>query len=108
MPKSLKNGEYLQAGLKAAIGDHPIVGQIRGVGSWHAVDFTSDRKTKAAFEDDTVKSIARRMLDLGVIASAIGTSIEVAPALIVTHNDLDRTVDTLKKAIDDVAALSAR
>jgi adenosylmethionine-8-amino-7-oxononanoate aminotransferase len=48
------------------------------------------------------------MLDLGVIASPIGTSIEVAPALIVTHDDLDQTVDTFKKAIDDVASLSAR
>jgi adenosylmethionine-8-amino-7-oxononanoate aminotransferase len=48
------------------------------------------------------------MLDLGVIASAIGTSIEVAPPLIVKDGDLDRTVDTFKKAIDDVAALSAR
>ena len=48
------------------------------------------------------------MLDLGVIVSAIGTSVEVAPPLIVTHDDMDRAVDTFKKAIDDVAALSAR
>jgi adenosylmethionine-8-amino-7-oxononanoate aminotransferase len=108
IPKSLENGRYLQAGLQAAIGDHPMVGQIRGMGSWHAVDFTSDKKTKAAFEDDTVRRIARRMLDLGVIVSPIGTSVEVAPPLIVTHDDLDRTVETFKKAIDDVAALSAR
>jgi adenosylmethionine-8-amino-7-oxononanoate aminotransferase len=55
-----------------------------------------------------VKKIARRMLDLGVIVSAIGTSVEVAPPLIVTHDDLDRTVATFKRAIDDVAGLSAR
>jgi putrescine---pyruvate transaminase len=78
------------------------------MGSWHAVDFTPDKTTKATFEDDTVRRIARRMLDLGVIASPIGTSIEVAPALVVTHDDLDQTVDTFKKAIDDVASLSAR
>ena len=108
IPKSLENGKYLQAGLKAAIGDHPMVGQIRGMGSWHAVDFTSDKTTKAAFEDDTVRRIVRRMLDLGVIASAIGTSIEVAPPFIVTHDDLDRTVDTFKQAIDDVAARRLR
>lgn len=104
IPKSLENGEYFLAGLRTAIGDHPMVGQIRGMGSWHAVDFTSDKKTKAAFEDDTVKRIARRMLDLGVITSAIGTSIEVAPALIVTRADLDRTIETFKTAIDDIAA----
>ena len=77
------------------------------MGSWHAVDFTSDKKTKAAFEDDTVRQIARRMLDLGVIVSAIGTSVKITP-LIVTHDDLDETIGTFKKAIDDVAALSAR
>jgi putrescine---pyruvate transaminase len=54
-----------------------------------------------------VRRIVRRMLDLGVIASAIGTSIEVAPPLIVTHDDMDRTVDTFRKAIDDVVSLGA-
>jgi putrescine---pyruvate transaminase len=103
IPRSLQNGEYLQEGLRANIGDHPIVGEIRGMGSWHAVEFTSDRATKAAFEDDTVKKIARRMLDLGIIVNAIGRSIELAPPLIVTRTDLDRTVDTFKTAIDDVA-----
>ena len=47
------------------------------------------------------------MLDLGVIVSPIGTSVEVAPPLIVTHDDMDRTVDTFKRAIDDVASASA-
>ena len=31
IPRSLENGAYLQAGLRAAIGDHPMVGQIRGM-----------------------------------------------------------------------------
>ena len=40
---------------------------------WLAVDFTADKKTKAPFADDTVKTVVRRMKDLGVLASAIGT-----------------------------------
>src|SRR5947199_6558563 len=32
-----------------------------------------------------------RSVDLGVIVSPIGTSIEVAPPLIVTHDDIDRS-----------------
>lgn len=108
IPKSLEDGKYFQVALNAAIGDHPNVGQIRGMGSWHAVDFTSNRETKAPFEDDTVKRIARRMLDLGVISSAIGTSVEVAPPLIVTHADLDRTVEAFTAAIDDVATARIR
>ena len=81
IPKSLENGKYLQAGLQAAIGDHPMVGRDSRHGKLARGRLHLGQKTKAAFEDDTVRQIARRMLDLGVIVSAIGTSIEVAPAL---------------------------
>jgi putrescine---pyruvate transaminase len=59
IPRGKANGEYFLAALKAALGSHPIVGQVRGIGHWHAVDFTADKQTKAPFGDDTVSSPAR-------------------------------------------------
>jgi putrescine aminotransferase len=70
---------------------------------WHAVDFTVDKKTKAPFADDTVKAVVRRMHDLGVIASPIGTAFEMAPPLIATRAELDRTVEVARQAIDEIA-----
>lgn len=103
IPRGKANGEYFLAALKAALESHPIVGHVRGIGHWHAVDFTSDKKTKAPFADDTVKAIVRRMRDHGVIASAIGTALEMAPPLVVSRADLDTAVEVCARSVDEVA-----
>ena len=101
--KARQNGDYFLGELKAALANHPIVGDIRGIGHWHAVDFSADKKTKAPFADDTVKAIVRRMHELGVIASAIGTALEMAPPLIVTRSDLNRAVEVCAQAVSEIA-----
>ncbi len=101
--KARDNGAYMLAELKTALGGHPIVGDVRGIGYWHAVDFTSDRSTKAAFSDDTVKVIVERMYKYGVMAHAIGTALEMAPPLVVTRADIDRAVEVCARSVTEVA-----
>jgi adenosylmethionine-8-amino-7-oxononanoate aminotransferase len=98
-----ENGAYFADALKVALGDHPIVGQTRGLGMWHAIDFTADKKTKAAFTDDTVPAIVRRMKKHGVLVNPSGTSIEIAPPLTVTRSDLDQTVEVAARSITEIA-----
>jgi putrescine---pyruvate transaminase len=92
-----------QEEMKAAFGNHPIVADIRGRGFWQAVDFTADKSTRAAFQDDTVKQIARRTRQHGVVVTPIGTAIEIAPPLISTEDDLRQCTAALAKAIDEIA-----
>ena len=100
--RAFENGVYFQAALQDAVGDHPIVGDVRGIGMWHAVDFTADRATKAPFIDDTVAAVVRRMYEQGVIASPIGTALEMAPPLIASRGDLDLAAEVTARAIADV------
>jgi putrescine---pyruvate transaminase len=102
--KARDNGRYFLDRLKALLADSPIVGDVRGLGMWLAVDFTQDKKTKAPFTDDTVKRIVRRMKDLGVLSSAIGTALEMAPPLISNRAELDRAAEATAQAVKDVAA----
>ena len=71
---------------------------------WHAVDFTSDHRTKAPLGREHIKAIAHRVWQKGVIVSAIGDAIEIAPPLITSRADLDHTVRVLADAIREVAA----
>lgn len=96
-------GEYMLDSLHEFLDPHPIVGDVRGKGMWLAVDFTADKETKAPFTDDTVKAVVARMYDHGVIASAIGTSFEIAPPLISTKADLDEAVRVAAQAINEIA-----
>ncbi|MBJ3778476.1 aminotransferase family protein [Acuticoccus mangrovi] len=102
--KALANGVYFQDALKKTILPLPIVGDVRGLGHWHAVDFTTDKATKAAFADGTVKAVADRMFELGVLVGIAGTAIEIAPPLIATPADIDETVAVMETAINDVVA----
>jgi putrescine---pyruvate transaminase len=95
-------GAYLLESLKR-LETLPIVGQVRGLGMWVAVDFTSDKTTKAAFTDDTVRAIALRARELGLIVGPNGTAIEMAPALNIARSQLDDAVSILERAIHDVA-----
>lgn len=101
---ALENGTYFHAGLSAALEGMPAVGEIRGVGHWHAIDFTTDPATKAPPDPSMTKAIVAEMRELGVLAGPAGTAIEFAPALIATRSDFDRTVEVAAKAIATVAA----
>jgi len=97
------NGAYLLDALREALGSHPIVGQVRGIGMWLAVDFCADKATKAPFTDDTVQAIVQRMRELGVLINACGTAFEMAPPLITPRSALDRTVEVARQAIEEVS-----
>jgi adenosylmethionine-8-amino-7-oxononanoate aminotransferase len=101
--KGRENGAYLLESLREYLDPHPVVGQVRGMGMWLAVDFVADRETRAPFEDDTVAAVVRRMYQHGVIASPIGTAFELAPPLIASKADLDETVRVAALAIDEIA-----
>ena len=103
--KAARDGEWFQGILKDALLDKAIVGDVRGIGMWHAVDFTSDKTTKASSTDDTVPAVVGRMKEKGVLVSAIGPSaFEMAPPLIATREQLAHTADVASAAIDEITA----
>ena len=94
-------GAYLLESLRR-LEELPIVGQVRGLGMWVALDFTADKATKAVFADDTVRAIALRARELGVIVGPNGTAIEMAPPLNISRGDLDTAVSILERAIREI------
>lgn len=101
--KAFDNGVYFLNGLKEALGDHPAVGDIRGLGHWHAIDFTSNRKTRGLPDPEMVKAVTASMKDKGILVGTAGTAIEIAPALIATREDFDRTIAAFKESVTTVA-----
>lgn len=100
--KSRTMGAAFRDRLANSLLDFPIVGEVRGLGFWIAVDFTSDRKTKAAFQDDTVAEIVRQMRRRGVIVGLTGSALEMAPPLICEEEDLLEVVDVCVHSVREV------
>jgi adenosylmethionine-8-amino-7-oxononanoate aminotransferase len=93
-------GEYFLEGLKI-LEKHPTVGEARGTGLWLALDFTSDKKTRAAFPIANVSNIIARAKDRGLLVKTMGAALEIAPPLIINKEDIDLTVEILDLCISE-------
>ena len=95
----------LQDGLRRRFADHPLVGEIRGVGLIGAVEFVSNKETRANF-DPSVK-IAPRLVKIaeghGLIMRALpGDGIAFSPPLIITVDEVNDMLDRFGRALDDL------
>jgi putrescine aminotransferase len=91
-------GTYFLEGLKT-LERHPTVGEARGTGLWLALDFTSDKKTRAGFPIANVSSIVARARQRGILVKIMGAALEIAPPLIVEKEHIDLTVEVLDQCI---------
>jgi putrescine aminotransferase len=93
-------GAYFLKGLKN-LEHHPIVGQVRGTGLWLAVDFTTDKKTRAAFPMNRLNNLVARAKQLGALFKPMGCALEFAPPLIIKKEDIDEAVTILDQCITE-------
>lgn len=105
-------GSHLLQGLNRALGQHPLVGEVRGVGMLAAVEFVADREGKQRF-DPGLKvgarlSAAARKRGLITRAMPHGDILGFAPPLVLTRDDADEIVAITKAAVDEVTDELAR
>jgi adenosylmethionine-8-amino-7-oxononanoate aminotransferase len=86
-------------GLMRPLEQHEVVGEVRGLGMWAAVDFTSDPETRAPLDFDQVRRIVLRARELGLVVTQNGGAIELAPRLDVPVEELEEGVGILDQAI---------
>jgi len=99
-------GDYLLDSLKA-IGDLPIIGDIRGKGLFAGIEFVQDKKTKEPVTEETMGKIMKDLFEEGIMAGrtnsslpGLNTTMYFAPALIITRDQIDQIVKAVKKAIE--------
>ena len=103
-----KRGVRMHERMQEAFGDHPLVGEVRGLGLIGAVEFVASKEPLQAF-DPALKvgvRVYRRCLELGLITRALPLTDTIAfsPPFVVTEHELDRMVALARQAVDDVAA----
>jgi len=102
--QSAEKGAYLLTRLRAALGNHPHVGEIRGKGLMCAVEFVRDRATKAEF--DPAERVGERLnaevQKRGLFSRMRGDVFCLAPPFVTTQDELDRMASILA---DSVAAV---
>jgi 4-aminobutyrate aminotransferase-like enzyme len=101
--QTLEKGEYLMDRLRGLQNSQPLIGEVRGLGLMVGLELVQDEKlTPAAAEAEAVREhcLARGVL-VGV-GGIFGNVVRVQPPLVITREQLDRAVDAIAYALEQV------
>ncbi|MFK3794085.1 aspartate aminotransferase family protein [Pseudomonas piscis] len=91
---------YLQKRLRE-LSDHPLVGEVRGLGMLGAIELVKDKATRARYEGRGVGMICRQFcFDNGLIMRAVGDTMIIAPSLVISEAEIDELVAKARKCLD--------
>jgi putrescine aminotransferase len=94
-------GILLRQKLNDALGDHPMVGEIRGVGLIGAIELVADKRTRRFFDKrGRVGTICRDYcFASNVILRAVRDTMVFSPPLVITEPEIDLLVERVTRAI---------
>jgi len=104
-----KVAPLLQEGVRG-FKDHPLVGEVRGVGLLAAIELVRDKRTKAAFPAGAGIGalVQEKCLEHGVILRSLGDTIAFCPPLVITPADLAELLRRFGTGFAEAAAIIAR
>jgi putrescine aminotransferase len=99
---------YLQKRLRE-LGDHPLVGEVRGVGLLGAIELVKDKVTRERYTNKGAGMICRTFcFENGLIMRAVGDTMIIAPPLVISFAQVDELVEKARRCLDlTLAALQA-
>jgi putrescine aminotransferase len=95
-------GHELLEKLRAALADHPMVGEIRGVGLIGAIELVADKRTRRFFDKrGQTGTICRDYcFENNLIMRAVRDTMVYSPPLIISHDEVDQLVARATRAIE--------
>jgi len=105
MAHAARMGEHLQKGL-APLADHPLVGDLRGIGLIAGVELAEDKSERRAFDPGKKMGfkVAAACLEAGLVVRPIpGDVVAVCPPLIINESQIDALIEKLTRGLNQVA-----
>jgi 4-aminobutyrate aminotransferase-like enzyme len=96
---ALRTGNHLLTRLRAL--DHPLIGDVRGLGLYIGVDLVTDRATKAP-ATALASDVANAMRDVGVLISTDGPAdnvLKIKPPIVFDVTHADALADALSRVL---------
>lgn len=89
-----------------ALGDHPLIGETRGVGLVGGLEIVAEKASKKPH--DPKKGVGAKTVnfihDEGAIIRAIVDTIAICPPLIITEDEIDELFDAIERGLDRTQA----
>ena len=97
-------GARMQEGLRR-LGDHPLVGEVRGAGLIAGLELVADKATKRPF--DPIGKAGLMAFEIGheegLIIRNVGDTLALCPPMIVTEDDIDEIVGKMGRILERTA-----
>ena len=93
---------YLQARWRE-LGEHPLVGEARGVGMVAALELVKSKQPLEPFEEPgKVGGLCRDLsVKNGLVMRAVGGTMIISPPLVLTHEQVDELIEKASKTLDE-------
>lgn len=100
--RAASTGKFLQQRLRQELLEHPLVGEIRGVGMVAGIELVADKPTKSSFDPKQAVQVMvyKEMMRRGVLVRPIPNTVAVSPPLIFTEEETETLVGSLKESLD--------
>lgn len=98
--RAAATGDQLLAALRAALGNHPNVGDVRGVGMMIGVELVADRATKARLPAPEARLVVRALREAGLLVAYVEGVISLYPPLSITPAEADAIVERLIRGLE--------
>jgi adenosylmethionine-8-amino-7-oxononanoate aminotransferase len=98
--QAARKGQRLLDGLQDAIGDHPNVGEVRGLGMMLGIEYVEDRATKKNF--DPAEKVGARMqaetAKRGLFSRSRVDAYQLAPPIVSSDETIERCIEILAES----------
>src|SRR5271154_2836 len=102
--RATETGNYAMTKLRALQKQHPIIGEVRGLGLMIGVELVKDEKlTPATSEAEAIRDALLRNGVLVGVGGVYGNVIRFQPPLIITREQIDQAIDAFAAALQEVA-----
>lgn len=101
-------GNELLAGLQSLQVQHPLIGDVRGIGLMCAIELVSDRATKAPVAKEVIQKVFETAYEAGVMIRTSGNVIILSPPLVITSADVLRILSALNDGLSACEGASKR
>ncbi|WP_411699499.1 aspartate aminotransferase family protein [Conyzicola sp.] len=99
--------DHLAPGLAELAAKHPIIGEVRGIGVFWALDLVYDRETREPVSGVVIAQLKKELMARGLLPFAADNRIHVVPPCIVTPEEVARALAIYDEAFTAVEATLA-
>jgi taurine--2-oxoglutarate transaminase len=99
--------DHLAPGLEALAANHALIGDVRGVGVFWALDLVSDPDTREPVSGVVIAQLKKELMARGLLPFAADNRIHVVPPCIVTAEEVARALAIYDEAFTAVEATLA-